>query len=176
MAWSDTNVTSIPELKKLFGDFVSGVLPERFVQYVDSGDWPKIANPSVLISTNFQMNGIPKIEFDPRVSDERVLRPSTVTFTVDVIGGDSRADAANIMCLAWSSNSWVNMLTRSGLGEITSPKDLTGIETGAMKSRHQISVSLHCVLTSSSIIDTFNLNNVEINPVDKDEVIVILES
>ena len=144
-------ITTISEVKRLFGDYVKSCAPELYIQYINKGDYPKFSGQSALISVEIDAVGTPKCEVYEE--SETVVVNHLVTFTVDVIGADAMAHAKRITTMQWHSNSWKGIYQKMGLSAVTTPIDLSAVETGAVIDRRQFKMSFYCKMTETDNYD-----------------------
>lgn len=148
--------TTIPEMKDLFYDYVASVVPNRHIQYIMRGDYPQANKPSVFISYTTTYNGVVDHDYDTANDQETTISNETMTFTVDVVGGDFDTDTQKLIQLFWHSNTWETVFSKSGFGGATGPNDLSAVELGNVRGRYQFSVSLHCRFANTISVATFD--------------------
>ena len=158
--------TTIQELKDLFYDYVYSVVPGRHIKYIMRGDYPKPNKPSVFISYVLTPNGNADHDYDMESDSETVISNQTMTFTVDVVGGDFESDTQALMQLLWHSNTWETIYAKGGFGGTTGPADLTVTEQGNIRGRYQFTCSFHCKFANTLSVATFDSLQAKICEVD----------
>lgn len=98
---------------------------------------------------------------------ETVFSSSVVTCQIDVVGQSggttSKADAQRLAVSLKSMRRYQDLWKIMGLGAASAITDLTGLETGAFRHRHQFTVTFYAALQETFDADYFNTVDVTIN-------------
>lgn len=73
-------------------------------------------------------------------------RATPVTFVVEVIGGEAAQDAWACCAVLRQSQRWLDLWGISGLAGVSDPINLSALETGTMRQRWQLRITLFATL------------------------------